>query len=341
MTSATDALYKQLFSHPEIVRDLVAGFLPAAWARQLEVGAFERVNASYASEQGKTRHEDVVWRARIGGEWVYVYILLEFQSRPDKWMALRMQVYIGLLYQDLVAQHKLSKHGKLPPVLPIVLYHGRRPWRAATELAQLMLPAPDGLECFQARQRYLLIDQCHDGAHGDIVGLLFRVMSAVTESEVRSAATAFAQRVQRFDLASARASLMRWLRLTLQDDCGDSMMDREEDTLMPPNRKYRFEDVFTDEFFDRLLTGPDESREQGRQQGMQEGMREGRQQGMQEGMQLGERRALRQVLKDLMRGVDLPIGAVDEITSADCVQLRAWINALIGGASPRQLFAGG
>jgi hypothetical protein len=46
-------------------------------------------------------------------------------------MALRMQVYIGLLYQDLIAQHKLSKHGKLPPVLPIVFYHGRRPWRAA------------------------------------------------------------------------------------------------------------------------------------------------------------------------------------------------------------------
>ncbi|WP_072786448.1 Rpn family recombination-promoting nuclease/putative transposase [Duganella sacchari] len=59
-------------------------------------------------------------------------------------MALRMQVYIGLLYQDLVAQHKLSKHGKLPPVLPIVLYHGRQPWNAATELTELMLPPPAG-----------------------------------------------------------------------------------------------------------------------------------------------------------------------------------------------------
>jgi predicted transposase YdaD len=78
------------------------------------------------SDGGKARHDDMVWRVRIGGDCVYVYILLS-SRRPDKWMALRMQVYISLLYQDLVAQHKLSKHGKLPPVLPIVLYHGRQP----------------------------------------------------------------------------------------------------------------------------------------------------------------------------------------------------------------------
>lgn len=134
MSPRRDTVYKQLFSHPEIVRDLVAGVLPGDWPVQ----ALERVNASYASDRGKARHADVVWRLRVGGAWVYVYILLELQSRPDKWMALRMQVYVGLLYQDLVAQRKLSKHGKLPPVLPIVFYHGRRPWRAATALTQLM-----------------------------------------------------------------------------------------------------------------------------------------------------------------------------------------------------------
>ncbi|WP_229214678.1 Rpn family recombination-promoting nuclease/putative transposase [Duganella sp. HH101] len=53
MNTRSDTLYRQLFAHPEIVRDLLAGFLPAGWARSLEVGAFERVNASYASDCGK------------------------------------------------------------------------------------------------------------------------------------------------------------------------------------------------------------------------------------------------------------------------------------------------
>jgi predicted transposase YdaD len=86
--------------------------------------AFERVNASYAGDNGQQRHDDMVWRLQVGGECIYIYLLLEFQSRSDRWMALRMQVYVGLLCQDLVKQRKLGRSGKLPPVLPIVLYNG-------------------------------------------------------------------------------------------------------------------------------------------------------------------------------------------------------------------------
>jgi len=199
MNTRSDTLYRQLFAHPEIVRDLLAGFLPADWARSLEVAAFERVNASYASDRGKQRHQDMVWRAKVGGEWVYVYILLEFQARSDRWMALRTQVYVGLLLQDLVAQHRLTRRGKLPPVLPIVLYHGRRPWRASRELADLMLPPPDGLELYQPRQQYMLIDQ-HGQMNLDdpanILGILFRLLRSKTNKEMLSALDDFAERMK-------------------------------------------------------------------------------------------------------------------------------------------------
>lgn len=131
MAAGSDSLYKQLFAHPETVRELLCAFLPLEWVAALDVGAFERVNGSYASERGRQRHEDMVWRVRMGGEWTYVYILLEFQARSDPWMALRMQVYVGLLCQDMVKQRRLTRRGKLPPVLPVVLYHGAAPWRAA------------------------------------------------------------------------------------------------------------------------------------------------------------------------------------------------------------------
>ena len=320
MNASRDHIYKQLFSHPEIVRDLVVGVLPAGWAQALEVEAFERVNASYASEQGQARHEDVVWRARIGGEWVYVYILLEFQARPDKWMALRMQVYIGLLYQDLIAQHKLSKHGKLPPVLPIVFYHGRRPWRAATELAELMLPPPDGLARFQVQQRYLLIDQHHDGERGNVVTLLLRLLRSRTESERDAALHAAVARFMLPDLAPVRASLERWLLLTLCDDEDSTNIDWEEGFAMNTKRQPRANKLITEDFVRRLLQPHEEV--------------------LQEGIQQGELLALRNVLGDLLVG-DVPEDAGRRIADADSGQLRAWINSLIGGASPRQVFAGG
>ena len=33
------------------------------------------------------RADDVVWRVKVGGDWVYLYILIEFQSKVDAWMA--------------------------------------------------------------------------------------------------------------------------------------------------------------------------------------------------------------------------------------------------------------
>lgn len=350
MASRRDSVYKQLFSHPEIVRDLLVGLLPAEWARALTVDGLERVNASYASDHGKARHADVVWRARIGGEWVYVYILLEFQARPDKWMALRMHVYLGLLYQDLVAQHRLSKHGKLPPVLPIVLYHGRRPWRAATELARLMLVPPIGLERYQANQQYLLIDRHHAGARGDIVSLLFDLLQSRSEVEMRAAIDALTKRVRQPDMAAVRESLMNWLQLTLQDASSDTSMNVEEGFVMEMERKFTFKEMFDPQMFERPRKeghelGLKEGREEGRQQGLQEGRQEGRREGLQEGLQegrlAGELLALRGVLRSLLANADLPPEAVAKIGTADSHQLNDWIKALFGGASPRQLFAEG
>lgn len=159
MASEDDTAYKQLFAYPEMVRDLLLGFVPGDWVHQLDLTSLERVNGSYVSDGGVQRHSDMVWRVRLSGEWIYIYLLLEFQSRSDHWMALRMQVYIGLLYQDLIKRHELPQAGWLPPVFPVVLYNGVKPWRANLSLAELIVAVPPDLQQLQAFQRYLLIDQ--------------------------------------------------------------------------------------------------------------------------------------------------------------------------------------
>ena len=49
----------------------------------------------------------MVWWLKVGQQWVWVYLLLEFQSEPDPWMALRMMAYIGLLSQHLIREGEL------------------------------------------------------------------------------------------------------------------------------------------------------------------------------------------------------------------------------------------
>ena len=42
------------------------------------------------SDELRKRHGDTVWRLRLGEHWVYLLILLEFQSEDDPWLALRI-----------------------------------------------------------------------------------------------------------------------------------------------------------------------------------------------------------------------------------------------------------
>jgi len=159
MANAHDTGYKLLFSTPELVRDLILGFVPDEWLQGLDYGTLERVPGSYVSEDFSNRADDVVWRVRVGGEWVYLYLLIEFQSRVDKYMALRMMVYGGLLYQDLIKRGEVLADGRLPPVLPIVLYNGSQRWSAVTDVFDLIPAVPGLVEQFKPRLRYLLIDE--------------------------------------------------------------------------------------------------------------------------------------------------------------------------------------
>ncbi len=63
-----------------------------------------------------------MWRVRFKDDrWLYVVLLLEFQSAVDRSMAVRMLTYTALLYQKLIADGVLRERSTLPPVLPVVI----------------------------------------------------------------------------------------------------------------------------------------------------------------------------------------------------------------------------
>ncbi len=87
------------------------------------------------------------------------WMLIEFQSRVDKYMALRVMVYVGLLNQDLIKRGEVLADGRLPPVLPIVLYNGSQRWSAVSDVDDLIPPLPGLVEQFKPRLKHLLIDE--------------------------------------------------------------------------------------------------------------------------------------------------------------------------------------
>ncbi len=73
-------------------------------------------------------------------------------------MAVRILEYSALLYRRLVAHDVLREHGALPPVLPVVLYNGRRRWTAPVEVTSLLAAGSEALARYQPSQRYYVLD---------------------------------------------------------------------------------------------------------------------------------------------------------------------------------------
>ena len=75
---------------------LLRGFLPEDWTGRLDFSTLEKVGNSFVSDDLRERHGDLIWRLRFNGEeggWFYLYLLLEFQSTSDPFMAVRLLTY--------------------------------------------------------------------------------------------------------------------------------------------------------------------------------------------------------------------------------------------------------
>jgi hypothetical protein len=145
-----------------MVEELVREFVPEALAAGLDFSGLQRVNPKFhiGRRSARRREGDVIWRlpTREGAD-IYLYLLMEFQSKSEWWMAVRTQVYEGLLWQQIIDEKKLLPGARLPPLLLLVLYNGVRRWDAPTKTGELIALSPDSaLWPRQPRTRYYLLD---------------------------------------------------------------------------------------------------------------------------------------------------------------------------------------
>ena len=158
-TVASCTIYKRLFGFPRMVGDLLRAVGDPDWLGEVDLDSLEKLSGDYVGDSGQQRQGDAVWRVRFRNGWLYLLVLLEFQSRSDARMALRNLEYTALLYRELDRGGKLGLPGRWPPVLPVVLYNGDAPWTAALEMRDLVAPVPPPLSGCQPSQRSLLLDE--------------------------------------------------------------------------------------------------------------------------------------------------------------------------------------
>lgn len=230
--------YRLLFSHPRMVEGLLRGFVREPWVECLDFDSLERVSGSFVSRDLRSRHNDVVWKLGWQEDGGAVYLLVEFQSRPDRFMALRLLTYLALLYEDRVRNKELTPAGKLPPVLLLVLYNGNRPWTAPRDLDALVERAPGALEQSRRRLRYVVVDERRvdpgtlDGV-SDLMAALIRIETAGSFEELIRLATLLPSAVPEPELRQAFAVwLSRVMRRSFPSFAAPDLKDLAEVSML-------------------------------------------------------------------------------------------------------------
>ncbi len=163
-----DIAHKEFYSHPENVKDLIQGFVALDCVSEFDFSTLERDNDSFVEKEKNERHDDIIWRLKWRDRWVYVYIIIEFQSSVDETMPVRIMSYLSLLYLNLLANENLGygQNKKLPIVLPIVLYNGSDIWNVPKNIQDMVdETSEEKLQKFIPKLSYYFIDEVHPEAN--------------------------------------------------------------------------------------------------------------------------------------------------------------------------------
>lgn len=299
-----DAAYKSLFSDPEMVASLLRDFVPESFVAELDFSTLERCSGSYVSDDLRERHDDMIWRVRWQGEiWCYLYILTEFQSTVDAWMAVRVLTYTALLWQDLIRTGRVREGEPLPPVFPLVIYNGSARWTAAQDTAGLLPPLSAPLAAWQPRQRYFLLDEgriseARLAASEGLAGLLLRFERAREPEELLPLLDELSARLSEPRYQRLHRAFTVWLARVVLHRTGMTaaatrMNDLQEVRTMLAERVMQWKDEY-------IRQGVIMGREEGLEQGLTLGREEGLTLGREEGLTLGREQGLTLGLRTLL-----------------------------------------
>jgi hypothetical protein len=278
---------KFLLENPGNVRDLLR-LLDVKLVPRIDFAHMRVVPGRFVQRDYRHLESDLVLQAPVkaGGKQrqVLLYILIEHQSEPDRFMPLRALEYVVLIYKRQLRaweqEHGNLDHCRLQPVLPIVLYTGTRTWDNLGhlwELVDLGDELDERIPTFQPL--FLNVGQTSEqtlAQQGGPFGLLLRLVQQrrtrlpVFEHTLREAVRALE--------GLADQDRERWLELLSYIDA--MLYYEREPVEQQPLREAVYDAVQNDqnrqEVYDMGKTMAEHLIEEGEKKGHQKGLLEGK-----------------------------------------------------------------
>ncbi|EBA1657860.1 Rpn family recombination-promoting nuclease/putative transposase, partial [Salmonella enterica] len=117
-----DATFRQFLTQPDIARDFMELHLPAELRTVCDLSTLKLESGSFVEDDLRQYFSDVLYSLKTSAGDGYIHVLVEHQSTPDRHMAFRLIRYAIAAMQ----RHLDAGHRKLPLVIPVLFYTGKR-----------------------------------------------------------------------------------------------------------------------------------------------------------------------------------------------------------------------
>lgn len=276
-----DRFFRETFSRKEVAEGFLRAYLPPAIAERINWDSLDIAKDSFVEKSLRQHFSDLLYRARCGEREIGVYLLLEHKSHPDAWVALQLLRYQTRIWEQCRKQKPCEP---LPPIVPLVLYHGRKRWKIPETFRALFGELDETLAPYVPAFRHELCDlnlpepaSIRERVTSRLVLLALRHIFDPLPKEALAQILPLAREI--LDRETALEMLEVLLRYYVQTTQKLEETDIRELLAQPSGGEY---DMQT--FIDRYI---EQGREQGWRLGMEKGMEKGREEGRQEGKREG------------------------------------------------------
>ena len=337
LTNPHDRFVRALLSNPERASALLRDHLPPEIVDRLADGPPVALEGSYISEELRLSQSDQLFEVQLrSGEPAFLYVLLEHKSYSDPALPLQLAGYQIRIWERY-AEGRAERLRALPPILPVVLYHGRERWSAPASLYD-MIAGDETLRAFAQGFGYHLrdlgrIDPDRLSDHAEVRAGLMALVYAFRGREAEGVLVEMLKALR--DGSVLENQMVRYIY---------TVYDIRPDALTTAARKAKPErwEALVGSLADTLI-------KQGKAEGKAEGLAAGEALGREKGLLTGEARGVAkgkaegkaEGLTRLLtrRFGPLPDPIATRIAEAELDQLDGWFDTAIDAPTLEAVFA--
>ena len=298
-----DHFFRSMMKNQKVVREFFVTHLPDNIKNIVDLDKLQLDHTSYVSEDLREQISDLLFKTAFNGSSGYIYILVEHQSKPEKFMPFRMLKYMMAIMDDHL---KFEQNNTLPIIYPMIFYSGAKPYNYSTDLFDLFENRELASEIFWQPCQLIDISKISDNQLNNLLwyGTIAQVMRDIHKYKK--------------DVLLLLEPIME--KLGKIDKLGDfsyiNTVMRYCFVVGEVPDKNKFREIIQhslNQSGDEVMSFAEQLRTEGYQKGILAGITQGREQGMEQGVEQGIERGKIEVATKLLQHNSTP-ATVAEIT---------------------------